>query len=105
LSWLWFLHDLVHWADDLRHFMAYAFAPYSWVTNASEQVIAAVVVVVVGTLLWPRVRHAFEGWLDRKIVGHLDTHHRKFAELLEGHMTELHQHIESASAPKKKVNP
>ncbi len=95
MSWLWFLHDLVHWADDLRHFMAYAFAPYNWVTNASEQVIAAVVVVVVGTLLWPRVRHAFEGWLDRKIVGHLDTHHQKFADLLERHMTEIHAHIES----------
>jgi hypothetical protein len=51
--------------------------------------------VVVGTLLWPRVRHAFEGWLDRKIVGHLDTHHQKFADLLERHMTEIHAHIES----------
>ena len=58
-----FIHaDVFYDWDHLRHFMAWAFNPDNWFTNASEQMIAAVVVVVVGTLLWPRIRHPFEGW-------------------------------------------
>ena len=91
MSWLWFIHDVIHWADDLRHFLAFAWSIYSWVGNIS----AGIVVAAVMSLLWPRVRHAFEGWLDRKIVGHLEVHHQKFADLLERHMTEIHAHIES----------
>ncbi len=91
MSWLWFIHDLVHWADDLRHFMTFTWSVWTWVGNIS----AGIVVAAVMTLLWPRVRHAFEGWLDRKIVGHLEVHHQKFADLLERHMTEIHAHIES----------
>ena len=91
-----FIHsDVVYDLDHLRHFMAWAFNPDNWFTNASEQMIAAVVVVVVGTVLWPRIRHAFEGWFDRKIIGHLEVHHKKMAKLLEGHMAELHSHIDS----------
>ena len=93
-----FIHaNAVYDLDHLRHFMAWGFNPGNWFTNASEQMIAFVVVAVIGTLIWPRMRHAFEGWFDRKIVGHLEVHHKKMAELLEGHMAELHSHIDSAT--------
>jgi hypothetical protein len=101
MNWLWFLHDLVHWLDDLRHFMAFTWSIWTWIGNIS----AGIVVAAVMSLLWPRMRHAFEGWFDRKIIGHLEGHHQRMAELFEGHMKELHAHIESATTPPQKESP
>ena len=29
VNWLWFIDDLVHWADDLRHFMAFTWSVWT----------------------------------------------------------------------------
>ncbi len=59
MSW----HLLIHWLDDLRHFLAFAWSIWTWVGNVS----AGIVIGAVMALLWPRLRQAIERWADAKV--------------------------------------
>jgi hypothetical protein len=85
-------HIWIHWLDNLRHAMAFIWAWQTWIGNVS----AGIIIAAVMSLLWPRFRHALEGWFDRKMIGHLEVHHQKMADLLESHMKEVHAHIEAS---------
>ena len=86
---------MIHVLDTLRHYLAVMWTYSAWAGNIS----GAIVLTVLISALWPRIRHAAEGWFDRKMVSHLETHHARFAALIESHMTQIHTHLDT---PKKK---
>lgn len=82
-------HDLVHWADDLRHFLCYAFAINSWVTNGSEQLIAIAIGAIISYFLWPKVHAATDAW----VKGHFDRHHEEIKKTLAEHHQAMKDHV------------
>lgn len=79
------MHDLVHWLDIFRHFVAFAFQPYNWVGNIS----AGLVVGAVTVILWPRLRHWLERWMHAQLASHFKGLHDKLDAHHEAHNADL----------------
>jgi len=73
---------VIHYLDDIRHFVAYAFQPYAWVPNISASMIQAAAVVLAVKVLRKRV----EAWFHRGIRHFLSPH-------LEAHLEAVKQHV------------
>jgi len=77
-----FLHLIVHYLDDFRHDLAFTWVWTTWIGNIS----AGVVIFVTGSLFWPRLRRAFERFMDRKLKHHLAAHHNKMEAMVQHHL-------------------
>jgi hypothetical protein len=76
------MHDLAHWFDVSRHFIAYTFEPYNWSPNVS----AGLVVGSVTLILWPKIREKISEWFGKQVTKHV-------SPLVHN----LHTHIENAT--------
>lgn len=74
---------VVHYLDNIRHFLAFAYEPYNFITNISAATIQFVTVVV-GVKVF---RKRAEAWLHRVahklLKPHLDAH----LEAVKAHVT------------------
>lgn len=73
---------IVHYLDNFRHFVAYAYQPYNFVTNISAATIQFVTVVVAIKVLRKRA----EAWLHRVA-------HRVITPHLDAHLAAVREHI------------
>ena len=85
------------WAH-LRHFTAYAFNPNNWITNGSEQIIAIVIGAAITYVVWPKLRHAVDGW----VKGHFEAHRTAIKADLAEHHEAMKAHVASEIAKLKK---
>lgn len=67
-------HLIVHWLDDARHFGAYAFAPYNFVTNLSASIIQFAIVVLAVKVLRKRLVAFAERFAHKLVAPHLAAH-------------------------------
>jgi hypothetical protein len=75
--------------DHLRHFLAWAFNPDNWFTNASEQMIAFIFIAVIGATLWPPLRRAVGKALHR---------------FVDAKLKPLHDHLTSAREDREELH-
>lgn len=68
---------MVHYLDDLRHFLAFTWSIWTWVGNIS----AGVVVALVASVFWPPLRKRIHTFMDEKMgdlhakLDHIIAHH------------------------------
>lgn len=74
---------VVHYLDNARHFLAWAFAPYNFGSNISASIVQAAVVVLAVKVLRKRA----EAWLHRVVKHFLSPHLEAHLEAMKAHVT------------------
>ena len=54
---------MIHYLDDLRHFLAFTWTIWTWVGNIS----AGIVVAAVASIFWPPIRRRVHAFMDAKL--------------------------------------
>ena len=83
------MHDLIRWADDLRHFLASSLNAQAVGGNTGAAVYWSLAAAVISYALWPKVRTAVNGWIH----GHLQAHHDAIKVTLAEHHAAMKRHI------------
>src|ERR1035437_6187210 len=96
------VHLTVHYLDLLRHDLAWAWVWTNWIGN----IVAGIVVFLLMSLLWPRLRRAIEAFVKghvKSIHDKLDLQHEERLRQAEVHQLATHkllkkQHAEHMAA-------
>jgi hypothetical protein len=90
-------HDIEHWLDDLRHFLAYAFAPFNFISNISAEVVQIVVIGVLVLLFRNPLRRLYHRLQHHLLGKHLIALEERLSEKVRGHhvdtTVEIKQHV------------
>ncbi len=75
---------MIHYLDDLRHFLAFTWSIWTWVGNIS----AGIVVAAVASIFWPPIRRRVHAFMDAKlgdVHAKLDSLHAKTDAIIQHH--------------------
>lgn len=75
------MHDLIRWADDLRHYLASCLNASAVGGNTGAAVYWSLFAGIVSYALWPKLRRRVDAW----VKGHLHAHHEALKATLDEH--------------------
>lgn len=71
--------------DHFRHWLAYTFNIVNWATNGSEQLVAIIIGAMITYIVWPKFRHAMDGWIKGHMHASNEELHRKLDHIIKHH--------------------